>query len=269
MRNYTLVNQLLSARARKWHSPSAIGNKKQMNKYKMRIKLVFFDFLLFFFRVSFVSSNRAKCKCILILLIEFFLLIFVFFFFFFARLWTAFLLLLIYSLFESKLLLIFNDAENNLNTNTLTITTYVANCHATVFNFVDWNFQVESNVIDKSKIKVEEAPVSDEEKQKLQQQQQQQSQNAPQALIVASEIASLPSSGDGNDGTVESPAVTSALPTTVITTQRHRMITTAGHIRFVVIFNSFTLISSINVQFDILEISNAQRNHRHSWARTG
>lgn len=100
-------------------------------------------------------------------------------------------------------------------------------------------FQVEVDEIDKSKIKVEESSVSDEEKHKLQQ------QNAPTALMTNEAtpggrnssaravdfVNACGGEGNGNDGTVESPTVTSALPTTVITTQRHRMITTAGHIR--------------------------------------
>lgn len=105
------------------------------------------------------------------------------------------------------------------------------------------SFQVEADEIDKSKIKVEETSVSEEDKQKL----QQQSQNAPPPLLTSEAapagrnssgravdfVNACGGDGNGNDGTVESPNVTSALPTTVITTQRHRMITTAGHIRWV------------------------------------
>lgn len=107
-----------------------------------------------------------------------------------------------------------------------------------IFGMSD-SFQVESEEIDKSKIKVEETTASDEEKQKL----QQQSENAPQVLTPNETAAGERNSttravdyvnacgADGSDGSGESPTVTSALPTTVITTQRHRMITTAGHIR--------------------------------------
>lgn len=100
---------------------------------------------------------------------------------------------------------------------------------------------MEADGIDKSKIKVEDSSVSDEEKQKL----QQQSQNAPAAMMTnetapvgrnsstrtVDYVNACGGDGNGNDGTLESPPVTSALPTTVITTPRHRMITTAGHIR--------------------------------------
>lgn len=96
-------------------------------------------------------------------------------------------------------------------------------------------FQVEKD--DTEKVENENEEKLEESQQQQQQQRQQQATahrslshpqpNSDQEMIIA-EIA--PHSAT-SDETSPSANVSSALPTTVIMTQRHRMITTAGQIR--------------------------------------
>lgn len=93
----------------------------------------------------------------------------------------------------------------------------------------------ESDDIDKKKIKVEDAPDDQSQQSRLQGastspnhiQQTNQSDE-----ILSTDIAAAAAAAQAQATTLSADTVTSsALPTTVITTQRHRMITTAGQIR--------------------------------------
>lgn len=92
--------------------------------------------------------------------------------------------------------------------------------------------QVETDESEKTNIVNDDKLEQIAPQQALQQQQQQQ---ADQEMIVA-EISSQPANVDETTGSTNS---SSALPTTVIMTQRHRMITTAGQIRLVEILIKF------------------------------
>lgn len=91
----------------------------------------------------------------------------------------------------------------------------------------------ESDDIDKKKIKTEDAP--DDPNQQTALQEASVSPNQIQQANQSQEI--LTTDIVSQAATLSADTITSsALPTTVITTQRHRMITTTGQIRLVFLF---------------------------------
>ena len=87
------------------------------------------------------------------------------------------------------------------------------NVVAMIINYLRSGFQLENHPIEEPAVEAEDE--SGEQQQKIE----------PTAQKLA-----LPEENQLN-ATAENPVASSAQPTTVITTQRHRMITEAGHIR--------------------------------------
>lgn len=105
-------------------------------------------------------------------------------------------------------------------------------CRCGAFSFICQQV-TESDDIDKKKIKVEDAPDDQSQQSRLQEAASSPSQ-IPQSSqsdeILPTDIAAAAVAAQAT--TLSADTVTSsALPTTVITTQRHRMITTTGQIR--------------------------------------
>lgn len=92
--------------------------------------------------------------------------------------------------------------------------------------------QVTDNEDDKTKIKVEDVSNGAEKSPNSQQQSpshnQSLQQQSAQESLIATEIGAHAAASGPNETDVSASV---ALPTTVITTQRHRMITTTGQIR--------------------------------------